>query len=452
MVHHRLNWTLAYLFCITALMGPAIWNGYPLLYSDSATYVVSGMRAFMPPDRPITYGLFIRITSLGGFTLWTTIACQAAITVRLIELVLRRVVHPGMTGPWTLVITIGILSITTGLPWVVSQVMADIFSPLLLLCMVLLFLPSSPRPPTYQRVLLYGLFTICVAAHLSHLVQTLLLLMLLLLVRLGSQVPVVRRIPLRPVRTMTILALLTYPITMYATALSGNVYFMGAMVEHGIAKAFLERHCEQEDLKLCAWKDDLPDRSYAFVWDREGPIGSYSGWQEASDEFGRIIRASFMDTDLLVRHIRISLEVTWQQLGMYAIGDGWGPFREGSHVYRVLKAHMRHDMAAFTSSRQYNGRIGPIDALKPLHSWMVRISWVALVPLIVGMGRSGRIEMLVLVLTLLVGILITAWGGATFSGALDRFGCKTIWLVCLLALAGTLLPRTAKVPPVNSGP
>jgi hypothetical protein len=52
------------------LMLDAIYNGYPLVYSDTSTYLASGFELQTPVDRPITYGLFIRLTSLNGFSLW----------------------------------------------------------------------------------------------------------------------------------------------------------------------------------------------------------------------------------------------------------------------------------------------------------------------------------------------------------------------------------------------
>jgi hypothetical protein len=41
------------------LMGVSFWNGFPLLYSDSSTYLSSGFDLDPPYDRPINYGLLI---------------------------------------------------------------------------------------------------------------------------------------------------------------------------------------------------------------------------------------------------------------------------------------------------------------------------------------------------------------------------------------------------------
>ena len=52
--------------CAIALLGAAIWNGYPIVYSDTSSYIISGFELETLKDRPITYGLFIRATSQIG--------------------------------------------------------------------------------------------------------------------------------------------------------------------------------------------------------------------------------------------------------------------------------------------------------------------------------------------------------------------------------------------------
>ena len=157
-----------FLGCMLLLIWPALYNGYPILYSDTGAYVASGMRLDIPMDRPITYGLFIRVTSIGGFTLWTVIASQSAIMVALIQLLLQGIAPEGDRRRIRSLIVIGTLVIFTGLPWVVSQIMADVFTPILVLCAVLLLFIRNPREHKAKRAVLYALFFLSVAVHLSH--------------------------------------------------------------------------------------------------------------------------------------------------------------------------------------------------------------------------------------------------------------------------------------------
>gem|GEM_PF-3661669 len=62
----RVNLRQAFLNFILIVAGACLllWtplhNGYPLIYSDSGTYIFSGALSYAPSDRPIGYGLFIR--------------------------------------------------------------------------------------------------------------------------------------------------------------------------------------------------------------------------------------------------------------------------------------------------------------------------------------------------------------------------------------------------------
>ena len=62
-----------------ALIWPAFYNGFPLVYSDTGTYLESGFVLETPLDRPITYGVLIRIFSLNGLTIWTLPFYQSCI-------------------------------------------------------------------------------------------------------------------------------------------------------------------------------------------------------------------------------------------------------------------------------------------------------------------------------------------------------------------------------------
>ncbi len=437
MIDRRLIWTLTYLLCIALLIWPAIYNGYPILYSDTATYVASGMRLDTPVDRPISYGLFIRIASIGGFTLWTTVASQAAIMVVLIHLLLQRVVGPIRRPRRVLLATVALLAVFTSLPWVVSQIMADIFTPILVLSAIVLILPGL-QPSRIGLFSLYFLFFLGVAAHLSHLLFALVaLLVMLLLSLLGSRTGWFA-VPKRPILIMLALTVLTFPIMSSAMAKSRNIFFMGAMVEHGIAKAYLDEHCGAEVYKLCAWRHRLPAKSFEFVWDPHGPIGGYDGWREAREELGAIIHGSLTEPKFIQLHILASLRATVQQLQQFDIGDGWGPFRDGSNVHYILDRHMHVDMPAMEASRQHAEEMNIVPEFITLNTWMLFLSLVLILPLLFLVARKGGYTLLMVALVVIASILLNAWVSGTFSGAIDRLGCKMIWMVPFLALLAAL--------------
>jgi len=73
------------------LMLPAFYNGYPLVYSDTGTYIASGFEGKVPNSRPITYGLFIRHSSLTA-SLWLSAFAQCLMVSLLLYYFSHRVI------------------------------------------------------------------------------------------------------------------------------------------------------------------------------------------------------------------------------------------------------------------------------------------------------------------------------------------------------------------------
>ena len=96
---------------------------------------------------------------------------------------------------------------------------------------------------------------------------------------------------------------------------------MGAMVEHGIVKNYLNDHCDTKQYKLCAYKDSLPDRAYKFIWDEKSPFYKIGGWKETKNEFTEIIYGTLTQPKYIVMHIKESFKATLQQLTLFSVGD-----------------------------------------------------------------------------------------------------------------------------------
>lgn len=86
------NYNYFYL-CFILLTVPLILNGYPILFSDSATYIgayTSINSIFGPPiSRPISYGVFLFIASIGKSSLFFVALFQDALMAYLITKLLN---------------------------------------------------------------------------------------------------------------------------------------------------------------------------------------------------------------------------------------------------------------------------------------------------------------------------------------------------------------------------
>ena len=119
------------------LLWPALWNGYPLVFSDTGTYLSQAIEHYLGWDRPVFYSLFLFPLHM-TVTTWPAIAAQALLVTHTLHLV-RRALLPEVSA-WWLLPGVGCLAIATALPWFASQLMPDVFTAILVLVLALLVL------------------------------------------------------------------------------------------------------------------------------------------------------------------------------------------------------------------------------------------------------------------------------------------------------------------------
>jgi len=119
------------------LLWPAVWNGYPLVFSDTGTYLTQAIERHLGWDRPPFYSLAILPLHM-TLSLWPVVVAQALIAAWMLGL-LRRALLPAASA-WSVVPLAGLLALATSLPWCAAQVMPDLFTGLLVLAAALLLL------------------------------------------------------------------------------------------------------------------------------------------------------------------------------------------------------------------------------------------------------------------------------------------------------------------------
>lgn len=69
----------------------ALYNNFPIVTGDTGSYINSGFSLKTPIDRPIFYGLFLRVTSLGA-SIWMAIFAQSFIVAYVIIAFVRKLI------------------------------------------------------------------------------------------------------------------------------------------------------------------------------------------------------------------------------------------------------------------------------------------------------------------------------------------------------------------------
>ena len=164
------------------LLWPALWNGYPIVFADTGTYLSQAIHLYAGWDRPIFYSLFM-LPLHATVTVWPVVVAQALLTAGVLWLVCR-VLAPGLSG-FAFVGGVAALSGCTWLPWLVCELMPDLFTPLLVLLVGLL----AGMPTLLSRreqVVLVGLAAFMIASQQSSVPLACVLLAALLVLPRGD--------------------------------------------------------------------------------------------------------------------------------------------------------------------------------------------------------------------------------------------------------------------------
>lgn len=428
---------LTYLAGAILLMTPAFINGFPIVYSDTSTYLSSGFELETPFDRPITYGLFLWLTSLNGVSLWMVIAAQCIILSYLVGEFMRLIIHRASFPPGPYLLLMVLLSLCTSAGWTSAQLIADVFTPIMILTMTVLAVGSY----TYRtRFGLFFLFLLSCSTHLSHLTLNAILILVLLTLRQSNLFGMKSAVRVKPLLICLGLTGLSIATMGSALAKSKHAFFMGALVEHGIAKKYLDEHCASESYAFCAYKDSLPDNGAAFLWNEDSPFYKLGGWEGTKDEFNAIINSTLTSPKYVALHVRESIKATGDQLTRFGVGDGNGVFSNGSRLHHRIGKYFPHELSTYESSMQNRAQFAWLEHFT---TWIQMCMLLSLIILLLNIPFIGQQEQRLgaICVIIAVGVLINAWACGTFANAIPRLGAKMMWLIPAMTII-ILIRRT----------
>jgi drug/metabolite transporter superfamily protein YnfA len=417
-------------FCLSALLltWPALWNGYPLMFADSGTYVIQVPTLSLGWDRPPFYSLFLLLFHL-RLSLWPVVVAQAVAATLLLRLALRTVAPCG--SEWRLVGVAGVLAVASSLPWFAAQVMPDLFTGLLVIALALL-----ATRPTWM---LAAAATAMITLHLSHLPLAVAVLAGVLAWRWWRE----RARPgwavvLPPVLAAGLL-LGTNLIGHGRAAIApfGGVFLLARLIEDGPARAVLARDCDHAGWALCRDRADLPLTADAVLWSPTSPLQAVEraarDQRRVADEADAIVARTWRTEAPAV--LAGAGRATLRQLAAFGTGDGLHPWPEAvtPKLARVLP---EADLAGYARSRQTLGTLAVPAWLRALHV-AAALAGVALCPLLLllpGVPEAAR----VLALATLIALPVNAAVTGALSGPHDRYQSRVMWLP--LAVAACALP------------
>ncbi len=420
----------SHLIAALLLVWPAFWNGYPLVFADTGTYLGQALLHYLGWDRPPFYSLFLLFTHWRT-SLWLPVLVQGLLVAHLLGLVLRAL---GRAERAALPLAALGLAVLTPLPWFVAQLMPDFFAGVTVLALWLLGFRLAVLS-VGERVYLLALGIFAVAVHQSHLPLALGLAVagaLLLAGRRGW------RQAWRPALRMAVPALVAAVALVGVNAVGrgkaslspfGMVFLATRVIYDGPGLAVARAQCPAVGWKLCDVLDRLPGWHNGFLWADDSPLQTGLGGAEAwAPEARDVVMATLQARPVAVLHA--ALGNTLDQLGLFSVGDGLEPWPPPHGPQPLVARFFPHELRALASSRQQQGHL-VADSRQ----------WVPLHTAAVVLGTAGLLGLLLLrwqrlpahTAALAVLVLLATLGNAGIAGALSgpagRYQARIIWLL-----------------------
>jgi hypothetical protein len=435
------NEALGVVLLVPILMLAAIANGFPIIFYDTGAYVLQGFEHVFIAERSPVYSLFLRYAG-GTESLWYVALVQCVI-VAFAMTQFARALRPNMSL-WTLLLVGLVLTLATGLPWYAAQIEPDCF---VAVGPIAIYLLAFHRLGWMRNLLLVLCAALAVASHSSHLGLAAGLLVALVLLRLVAMIFSAREIP-RPRLLLSAASLAMALAIVFACnyvftkqvffSRSGSVFLAARMMQDGLIKPVLDEDCPSPAYRLCTYKDDLPGRADAYLWEEKvSPFFRLGGFRKMGPESALLVRES------LSRHPLAN--VFWAgidtvlQFFAYPTGDGIVPQEW------VLDPEFRRtipkQMDGYSHAYQQRGELWFL----PLNLLHVPVALFSVVMLYVFLRRAVRArdwKEASLPAFVLLALLGNAFICGVFSGPHYRYQSRMMWwpALAVVLIGGARIP------------
>jgi len=422
-IRDRALWALAVVLSMTVLIAPAIWNHFPLLQYDTGGYLARWYEGTLVPSRAVVYGLILNLGVPGAF--WPVLLVQSALTVWVVALTLRA--HGLGRRPMLLLGVIAALSVVTTLPWLTSILLTDIFCGLGVLALYLLLLRAGALSRR-ERVGLIVLTAVAAATHSATYAVLMALMAAAICVFLIDR----KRMPAlalgRGVIALVLAAVLVFAAD-YAVAKrlawtpGGFALSFGRMLQDGIVNKYLDAHCPDPSLQLCAYKDQLPDDADVWFWGNGlfDKLGRFAG---LGKEMEKIAVGSLIEYPGL--QLKTAAIATAKQL--IDVHSGEGVLNTIWHTYGIIERYAPQLVPAMRAAGQQQGGISFVE-INRLH-YPVALLSMALLPAMLLLAWRKRLppEIGELTAAVVLALLANALVCGALSNPHDRYGARMVWL------------------------
>lgn len=449
----RIGRLLAVLAAASLLCWPAVYNRYPFIFPDTATYLRDGHRVaaalagtlheLLRWRRAPVYSLVL-LPLHRNRTLWPIVVLNALAVSYTVWLVVRSIVtrRPVLS----FLVIISALVLLTGLPWDCCWIMPDIFGPVAYVGLFLLVF-AAPALSGSEKLIVSVLVCWATLAHMTHLLLMALLCALLLALSLlrFRILPVSLRAAGRAwiLLGIAISVQLAVNARLYdqlgLTATPRPPFLMARLIGDGPAFQVLQQRCGHDiDWRLCQFLPVLAVHPEHFLWDPDGVLANSSPAQIAELDHEESPLLSLTLRQYPLQQLRRSAANFWHQLTSFNLED----FSDSADTDTGIETAIPGAAGAYRHSRQYTNSM-PTELFSAIQEWTVCLA--GLVVLASLLSLRARLGPRLLGLSAIIVVVLVA--NAALTGVISdvdpRYQVRVIWLLPLLA--GLCLLRWAEL-------
>lgn len=415
-------WIVVAAGMIAAMLAPAIWNGFPIIFPDTGGYFTAPMVQQMANGRAALYGLFLILGIPLAF--WPPVIAQAALMTWLVVVTLR---VNGLGGrPYLALGIVVLLCIGTSLPWFAGQLMPDILFPAAALALYLLAYADIVLA-RWERWLLGAVIAFAMASHMAAAGMAVALVAAMALTH-------IRRLALPRARLTFAAASVAAGIVLcpasnvlltgsFAFTPGGSTFLFGRLVEDGMVTRYLNDHCPDPAIRLCDYKGEIQQDADSWLWWGGSPLYKMGGWDAYEPEAKRIIRDTL--TKYPLAHATTAIQAAVAQFFTFQteVGiDDNGPTRWAFEEF-LPKLY-----PTLLAARQ---QAEPFD-VEPLNRLHLPVAYISLALIALAMVFRRRLGLsdrtYALCLTLLAALAANAVICGVFSHPVDRYQSRLVLL------------------------
>jgi hypothetical protein len=422
------------------LSAAALYNRFPLVDYDTSSHISSAASGSIYWLRSPIYSYFVLLLDGGGWTLWPVVIAQGLIGAYLIHLVMRVVLRRTAPG-WYLACAV-VIAAATSLPWVVGQIMPDVFAGYVILATFLLGYGVAEMTRTEVSIVL-AIDTLSIAAHFTHvpLAAALAIAVVLLLIAINRPkkewLLALARLGLPTVVVVVTLVVLQGATTgQWGFATAPRVLTLARWVADGPASAYLREACPTRHFAICDHLDELSPDTVRFVFGPQSIVQRLGGPLAAAPEAEAVLLGTAMRFPRWVVH-DVAVQ-GWTQLWRFETGSSLLPLdaaNEKGYAARAIRKYVASDYPAFVAARQVADELH-LAPIRTLHHYVAWSGLVLIVPFLLIFVRRRDMAMVCLLLVVVVGLAVNAVICGANSMPVDRFQSRLIWLAVFVALCG----------------